>query len=91
LTTIAFSPNNAQAPPFQVSVTLDGVSYLMVTRWSTYRQDWMVSLSDQSGNVVINQALIGSPPNADIPLFPGLFQTSTVVFRVSTQQFEIGP
>ena len=88
-TAITFAPNNSQAPPFQVSVTLDGVSYLMVVVWSVYRQDWMVSLADQSGNIVINQPLIGSPPNADIPLFPGLLKTSTILFRVSTQQFEI--
>jgi len=91
MVTIAFTPNNSAAPPFQVSVTLDGVSYSMITMWSTYSQRWYVSLNDQSGNVVVNQAMIGSPPGFDIRLFPGLFMTSTVVYRVSTNQFEIGP
>jgi hypothetical protein len=91
LTTIAFTFNNAVAPPFQASVTLDGVSYALITKWSVYRMDWMVSLSDQSGNVVVNQPLIGSPPNYNIPLFPGMFQTSSILYRTGTNQFEITP
>lgn len=91
MTTIAFRPNNSAAPPFQASVTLDGVSYSMVTMWNTYRGDWYVSLTDQSGALVINQPLIGSPNGADMPLFPGIFLTSVVVFRAPSQQFEVTP
>jgi hypothetical protein len=91
MTTIAFLPSPTATPPFQATVTLDGNSYSLVTMWNLYRGDWYYSLTDQNGNLVVNQPLIGSPPGADILLTPGLFTTSTLVFRVSTQQFEIGP
>jgi hypothetical protein len=91
MTTIQFTPSNTGSPPFKVSVTLDGTSYSLVTMWNFYRGDWYVSLTDQSGNVVINQPLIGSPSDSDIYLFPGIFMTSTVVYRISTTMFEINP
>lgn len=91
MTTIAFQPNNGNAPPFQSQVTLDGVSYSLQAKWNFYRGGWYVSLIDQSGNVVVNQPLIGSPPGSDIYLFPGFFTASTVVYRVSTSQFEVSP
>lgn len=98
MTTIPFLPNNASAPPFQANVVLDGASYSLVTMWNSYRAgagsdpgDWYMSLTDQNGMVIVNQPLIGSPPDSDIPLAPGLFTTNTLVFRASTQNFEIGP
>jgi hypothetical protein len=91
MTVIQFTPSTITTPPFQVNVTLDGTSYSLVTMWNFYRGDWYVSLTDQNGNIIINQPLIGSPPDSNIYLFPGLFTTSTVVYRVSTGQFEITP
>lgn len=89
--TIPFAPNNSSSPPFQVSVTLDGVSYSLYTMWNFYSNRWYVLLADQSGSIVQNMPLIGSPPDFEIYLFPGLFVTSTVVYRVGTGNFEIGP
>jgi hypothetical protein len=91
VTTIPFVPNNAIAPPFAALVTLDGKSYSLVAMWNLYRGDWYVSLTDQSGNLVVNQPLIGSPPGTDILLAPGIFTTSTLVYRVSTGNFEQTP
>jgi hypothetical protein len=91
MTTILFTPSNNTTPPFQTPVTLDGVSYSLYTMSNFYANRWYVVLADQSGNIVMNMPLIGSPPDFDILLFPGLFQTSTVVYRVGTGQFEIGP
>ena len=91
MTTIPFTPNNTASPPFQVPVTLDGVSYSMLTMSNFYASRWYVQLNDQSGNVVRNMPLIGSPPDFNIYLFPGLCQTSTVLYRVSTGMFEFGP
>jgi len=91
MTTIAFAPNSQNAPPFSALVTLDGNSYSLVTMWNLYRKWWYVKLTDQSGNLIVNQPLIGSPPDADILLAPGIFVTSTLLFRVSTQQFEQNP
>lgn len=91
---IAFQPNRTSFPPFQQNVTLDGVAYNMATAWNISRGDWYVSLTDQSGNLIRNQPLIGSPPagtGTDLPLFPGLLVTSQIVYRPSTGNFEISP
>lgn len=91
MTAIPFLPNNAATPPFQTQVTLDGNPYNLETRWNLYRGDWYCSLVDQSGTVVMNQPLVGSPPNASIYLFPGLFKTSTIIYQPSSGNFVIGP
>ena len=91
MTTIPFTPNNSASPPFQAVVTLDGSSYSISTMWNSYRSDWYIQLRDQSGNLLVNQPLIGSPPSSDIPLFPDTLTTSTILYRVATQQFEITP
>ena len=91
MTTIAFTPNNANSPPFQVQVTLDNTSYSMYTMSNFYANRWYVLLADQSGNVFRNMPLIGSPPNYSIPLFPGNFTTSTIIYLPSTGSFVITP
>ncbi len=99
MTTISFTPNNNAAPPFRAVVTLDGQSYNLVTMWNFASAPesgsspgrWYVSLRDQGGNIIVNQPLIGSPPNANIPLFPNHFTASQIVYRVATNQFEITP
>ena len=91
MTTIKFLPSPNAAPPFQAIVTLDGQSYALIAMWNFYRGDWYVSLTDQSGNLVCNQPLIGSPPDSIIPLFPGNFTTSTISYSVSTGSFVITP
>lgn len=91
MNTIPFQPNNNAAPPFQTTVTLDGQSYALITMWNFYGSRWYVSLTDGNGNLVWYGPQIGSPPNANIYLTPGLFTTSTLLFRQSTQNFEVGP
>jgi len=91
MVTVPFLPNNASSPPFVAQLILDGTPYSIAARWNIYRGGWYVALTDQSGNLVMNQPLIGSPPNANIPLFPGLFKTSTLVYRPSSGNFEQSP
>jgi hypothetical protein len=91
MTTIAFVPNNSVAPPFSAIVTLDGAAYHLTVAWNFYRGDWLVSLADQNGNRVMTMPLVASPQGANIFLFPGVFQTSTILYRESTGNFEIGP
>lgn len=88
-TIIPFTPSPVAAPPFSAIVTLDGSSYSLVTMWNFYSSRWYFSLTDQFGNLTINAPLIGSPPNANIYLAPGIFTTSTLLYRVSTSSFEI--
>jgi len=91
MTIIAFTPSLTAAPPFSANVTLDGASYTLLVFWNIYSARWYVSLTDQFGNLTINQPLIGSPPNANIYLFPGIFTSSTALYRPSTSNFEITP
>lgn len=91
MTSIAFTPSNASAPPFQAQVIMDGNPYVLAAMWNFYRGDWYVSLTDQNGNLVMNQPLVGSPDDYNIPLFPGIFTTSTLVYIVSTGYFIQSP
>jgi hypothetical protein len=91
MTLVPFTPSATSAPPFSTLVTLDGQSYSLSTAWNLYRGDWYFSLTDQSGNLLVNQPLIASPPDSDIYLAPGLFSASTLVYRANTGVFEVGP
>lgn len=91
MTTIPFQPSPTNAPPFTALVTLDSVAYTLTAMWNFYRSDWYITLTDDSGNIVVNQPLIGSPPDSDIYLAPGYFSQSTLLYRVSTGNFEQNP
>jgi hypothetical protein len=90
-TFIPFAPSPTQTPPFQVTVTLDSVSYNLTAMWNFAAQRWYASLADGSGNMTWYGALVGSPLNYDIPLAPGVFTTSTILFREDSGNFEITP
>lgn len=90
-TLIPFQPNNSASPPFSVSVTLDSTSYQLIATWNLSGQRWYASLQDQSGNTVWMGALIGSPLDSNIYLALGIFQTSTLLYRADTGNFEINP
>ncbi|WP_070105612.1 phage baseplate plug family protein [Burkholderia plantarii] len=90
-TLIAFTPSNATTPPFQETVTLDGAAYLLAVTWNVAGQRWYASLTDQNGNVAWSGAMVGSPLSFDIPLAPGIFTTSTLLYREDSGNFEVGP
>ncbi|HQT24968.1 MAG TPA: hypothetical protein PLK99_00015, partial [Burkholderiales bacterium] len=81
MTLIPFTPSNAVVPPFQTLMVLDGSTYHAVATWNVYAQRWYLTLTDQNGNLAWNGPIIGSPMGFDIPLAPGIFQTSTVLYR----------
>ncbi|WP_186157958.1 phage baseplate plug family protein [Burkholderia gladioli] len=90
-TLIAFNSSNVTSPPFQETVTLDGVSYSLSVAWNIAGQRWYVTLTDQNGNIVWSGAMVGSPIGFDIPLAPGIFSTSTLLYREDTGNFEVNP
>lgn len=90
-TLIAFAPNNNASPPFQAVFTLDGTSYTGSAWWNIAGQRWYLTLTDQSNNVIWTGPLIGSPLGFDILLAPGIFQTSTLLYRADTGNFEQSP
>ncbi len=90
-TLVAFQPNPNSAPPFQATITMDGGSYSLTTLWNLYRGGYYVNIAAQDGTVEWMGALVGSPPAANIYMAPGVFQTSTILYRASTGNFEINP
>lgn len=90
-TLVAFQPNNSASPPFRAVFTLDGATYTGAATWNVMAQRWYFTLSDQNGNVVWNGALVGSPLTANIYLASGIFETSTLLFREDTGNFEQNP
>ncbi|VWB07057.1 phage baseplate plug family protein [Burkholderia lata] len=91
MTTIPFAPSATLTPPFQVAVTLDGQPYNLTTMWNFAAQRWYASLTTPSNANAWYGALVGSPLNYDIPLAPGIFTTSTILYREDSGNFEITP
>jgi hypothetical protein len=76
--------------PFTFSAQLDnGVSYNIAILWNYEAQRWYFNLYDQNQDQILCRALIASPPAYNISLTAGYF-TTTIIFRDTTQQFEIG-
>lgn len=91
MTTYAFTPVNTASPPWQSQFTLDGSSYKVTAYWNIYGQRWYIKITDSSGNLAWSGPIIGSPDNYDIYLAPGVFSTSTILYRVGTGNFEVKP
>lgn len=83
--------SNTQTPPFQVQVTLDNTPYALTAMWNFAAQRWYASIVNAAGGIAWYGALVGSPIGYDIPLAPGIFSTSTLIFREDTGNFEITP
>lgn len=81
ITLVPFAPNANLAPPFTATFVLDGAQYAATATWSVYAQRWYLTLADQQQNLIWHGALVGSPIGFDIPLAPGIFATSTLVYR----------
>ena len=86
---INFQPSTTA--PFSFNATLDNVSYVITIPWNAYGLRYYVNIYDTSNNLVMTKPLIGSPNEYDINLLFGYFTISKMVFRVSSQNFEITP
>jgi hypothetical protein len=75
---------------FQFQATFDGTSYSCTCTWNYYGQRYYISVATIQGAAVYTLPLIASPDDFDINLNSGYF-SSTLVFRDSTQAFEISP
>jgi len=83
--------NPSQSTPFQFNLVLDGTNYVASSPWNLYGQRYYIQIYDTSRNLVMCRPLIGSPPEYDINLALGYFTTSKLVYRVSTNNFEVTP
>lgn len=89
-TLLPFNPQPTSSPPFQSAVTLDNATYGLSCWWSLLGR-WFYTIADHSGTPVYTGALVGSSTNNSVFLAPGIFQTSTILYRTGTGNFEITP
>jgi hypothetical protein len=87
-TFIDFVPSTAA--PFQFQATLDGTIYTVIVTWSLFGKRYYIQILTLQGIVIVYKAMVGSPPDYDISLTWGYF-TSTMIFRMASNQFEITP
>ena len=90
-TYVVFQPNAQTAPPFSATFVLDGQTYNGAATWNVYGQRWYFTLTDQLGDTIWNGPLIGSPLTSNIQLAPEIFETSTILYREDTGNFEVTP
>jgi hypothetical protein len=76
---------------FQFNPTLDGTSYTATCTWNTYAPRYYINIYDNYGTLIVTNPLIASPDDFDINLVYGYFQTSKLVYRESSNSFEITP
>lgn len=88
MTTVPFTPSINSLFSFQP--TLDGSQYNLFVTWNLSGQRWYLNIADLNQNLVLVEALIASPDGYDIDLVQGYF-VSTLVFRASSQSFEVFP
>ena len=88
-TLIAFNP--VPSANFQFNCTLDTQPYTVIVTWNTYSPRYYINIYNTAGNLIVTNPLTGSPDNYDINLVFGYFTTSTLVYRVSSNNFEILP
>lgn len=86
---IRFTPSRLTSPPFQFTAELDGSDYVISVSWNVYGQRWYINCSDINGTIIRTEPMIASPDDGDIPMLPGLFSTSKLVYRDSSANFEV--
>lgn len=79
------------SPPWKGQFTLDGQAYQGIVTWNFAAQRYYMSLAQNNQPPVWYGPLIGSPSGFDIYLAPGVFQTSTILYRADTGNFEVNP
>ena len=76
---------------FQFNPELDGTSYTATCTWNTYSSRYYINIYDNYGTLIVTNPLIASPNDFDINLVYGYFQTSRLVYRESSNNFEVIP
>jgi hypothetical protein len=84
-----FIPNSIN--PFQWLPVLDGQVYTVIVKWVLGSQRYYLLITDSFGNDVLFTPLIASPDNYNINMIGGFFSTSSLVYRKSTNNFEVSP
>lgn len=90
-TTVDFTPTSGV--PFQFQAVLDdNITYNVTITWNVYRAGgfgWYINVYQQNGQLVFSRALIASPPDYDISMTAGYFQTK-ILYLDGLNRFAIG-
>lgn len=87
LTQFSFTTNNN----FQFNPTLDGLPYIAICTWNIYSPRYFISIYDTFNNLILSRPVVASPDDYDINLVEGYFTTSKLVYRGSSNNFEVTP
>ena len=82
-----FAPSNSAA--FTFNPTLDGVIYTATITWNIAGQRWYITITDSSGNVILNMPVISSDANYPISMTLGFFNTP-LTFNSALSTFTVG-
>lgn len=88
-TIIPFTPSNNSN--FQFQVAMDGSKYNCVCTWNMFGQRYYISMFDINNIRVFTLPIIASTNENNINIAGGYFTTSSLIFRGSSQQFEVLP
>ena len=88
-TLVQFKPSNFAN--FQFNPVLDGISYTAICTWNIYAPRYYINIYDNNGTLIVTNPIVASPDNFDIDLVFGYFKQSTLVYRASSNNFEISP
>jgi len=76
---------------FSFNPTLDREQYNAVITWSLFGLRWILNVYNLQNQLILQKPLRASPEDYDINLVEGYFATSTLVYRESTNNFEVSP
>lgn len=82
-----FTGNELSSQIFTPS--LDGAVFNCQTRWNNAAQRWYLYITDNSGSVLLNTAMVASPQGTDINLLAGVFSQATMVWRLPDGRLEV--
>lgn len=88
MTDFVFQPS--ATTPYQFSPSLDGATYNVIVRWNVFGERYYLHIYALNGKIVAVLPMIASPDTYDISIVAGYF-TSKIVFRESSQTFEVTP
>jgi hypothetical protein len=89
ITIVPFQPTATQV--FTFIPTLDGIQYNLAVTWNLGGRRWYINLLDLTGDLILCRSMSASPDDYDINLVEYYFVNSTLVYRDSTNSFEVAP
>ncbi len=88
---VTFQFNPQQFQNYTFNPVLDGVNCVAVCTYNIYAQRYYISIYDTARTLIVINPIIASPDNYDVDLIYGYFNISTLIYRGSSNNFEVTP